>query len=405
VQQFFLIIDALDECEGDDDVRLILDLFSQATNVSTIQLRVFITSRPEVHIHAGFRSLHTTHQNFVLHDISEQIVDRDIRAFLWYELENIREENSTPSEWPGESNIELLCCRASQLFIYASTACRFIRDPLWGPEEGLSIILNDKYQELDEMYTGILAHSIKGTNQHKRYQEMIGEELRRIVGSIVTLLEALPVTELARLIDVPTEKVHQRLRCLHSVLEIPNNDLSPIRLLHPSFRDFLIDQTRCMDSRFCINERTAHNDLLESSLNLMSKYLKKDTCNLQLPGALASGVDRDRLNHYLPFAVQYACRYWVKHLQQCGMELRNHGQVHGFLRTHFLHWLEVLSLIGKISDGVLAVKALESMLMVNNSIVLCSSNTLMQCSQNRMQTIIYTPWFMMQSASFSATDQ
>ncbi|KAF8534300.1 hypothetical protein BDD12DRAFT_983947 [Trichophaea hybrida] len=362
VQQFFLIIDALDECEGDDDVRLILDLFSQAKNINTVQLRVFITSRPEVHIHAGFRSLHTTHQNFVLHDISEQIVDRDIRAFLWYELENIRHENSMPSEWPGESNIELLCRRASQLFIYASTACRFIRDPLWGPEEGLSIILNDKYQELDEMYTGILAHSIKGGDQRRRFQMKIGEELREIVGSIVTLLEALPVTELARLIGVPTEKVHQRLRCLHSVLEIPNNNLSPIRLLHPSFRDFLIDQKRCMDPKFCINERKAHGDLLESSLNLISKHLKKDMCNLQLPGALASEVDMDRLNHYLPVAVQYACRYWVKHLERSSVQLHDHGQVHEFLRTHFLHWLEALSLIGKIADGILAVKALESML-------------------------------------------
>ena len=403
VQQFFLVIDALDECEDANDVRLILDLLSQAKSVSTVQLRVFITSRPEMHIHAGFRSsLQTTHQNFVLHDISEQIVDKDILAFLRYELEIIRKESSLPCEWPGENNIRILCHRASQLFIYASTACRFIRDPEWSPQEGLSIILNDNYQELDEVYTGILANSIKGTDRSRQYSqvEKLREELRRIVASIVILFEALPVTDLATLIGIPLENVRSRLRRLHSVLDIPNNNLSAIRLLHPSFRDFLLDQKRCVDSQFCINEQKAHSDLLENCLKLMSKHLQKDICNLQLPGALASEVDRDRINYCLPLVVQYACCYWVKHLQRSSIELCNNGQVHEFLRNHFLHWLEALSLLGKMSDGVLAVKALESILPVSNATVLCLSYTLIHRSPNPMQTIIYSPWFMMQSASF-----
>jgi len=390
VQQFFLIIDALDECEGDKDVRLILELLSQANIVSTVPLRVFITSRPEMHIHAGFGSLlQTTHKNFVLHDISKHIVDNDIRAFLWHELEIIRKESSLPCEWPGENNIQILCHRASQLFIYASTACRFIRDPDWSPKEGLSIILNDKYQELDEVYTGVLANSIKGRDRSKYSQvDKLREELRRIVASIVILFEALPVTDLAMLIGIPLENVRSRLRRLHSVLDIPNNNLSAIRLLHPSFRDFLLDQRRCVDSQFCINEQKAHSDLFENCLKLMSKHLQKDICNLQLPGALASEVSRDRINQCLPLAVQYACCYWVKHLQQSSIELRNNGQVLEFLRNHFLHWLEALSLLGKMSDGVLAVKALESILAVSNATVLCLSYTLIHCSPNPMQTII-----------------
>jgi len=49
-----LVIDALDECEGDSDIRMILQLFSQVQDLNAIQLRVFITSRPETSLRLGF---------------------------------------------------------------------------------------------------------------------------------------------------------------------------------------------------------------------------------------------------------------------------------------------------------------------------------------------------------------
>jgi hypothetical protein len=166
---------------------------------------------------------------------------------------------------------------------------------------------------------------------------------------------------------LPMETVRARLRFLHSVLEVPESDEHPIRLLHPSFRDFLLDNKRCKELQFWIDEKKAHNHLTICCLKLMSECLKKDMCNLQLPGALIIEVDKDKVNGHLPLAVQYACLYWVKHLQRSDMVLHENDQVHKFLQTHFLHWLEALSLIGEISEGVLAVKALEFMAIVTVS--------------------------------------
>ena len=39
-------------------------------------------------------------------------------------------------------------------------------------------------------------------------------------------------------------------------------------------------------------------------------------------------------------------------------ELSDDGAIFAFLREHFLHWLESLSLIHKLSDGVLLIKRL-----------------------------------------------
>lgn len=45
--------DALDECEQ-DDIRRILPRLEEAKSLNTLQLRVFITSRPETAIRYGF---------------------------------------------------------------------------------------------------------------------------------------------------------------------------------------------------------------------------------------------------------------------------------------------------------------------------------------------------------------
>jgi len=367
-QVFVLVIDALDECEGDDDIKLILRLLAEAKKEA--QLRVFVTSRPETPIRFGFhRITQEAHQDFVLHNISPPVIQHDISIFLHHELQIIQRENQFPEGWPGEGTIKLLSERAQGLFIYAATACRFIRDPSWNPVESLSLILKDAYvgqsftQELDEIYTRILTHSI--ILRDRRNKEQLYIEFRLIVGSIVILPDYLSSTILARLLELPVETIKVRLRCLHSVLDVPESDQSPIRLLHPSFRDFLQDQQRCLERQFWIDENHTHGHLFMMCIKVMSKHLKRDMCKLRLPGALISKVKEIVLGNSLPLEVQYACQYWVHHLRRSNAKLFDNGQVHTFLRNHFLHWVEALSLIGKMSDCVLIVKSLEEKLTVS----------------------------------------
>ena len=116
--RFVLVIDALDECDDDRDAGLILQLFSQIDTIRSIQLRAFVTSRPESHIGFGFRSLpQSTHHCFILHEIPTQIADGDIRIFLLDETKKIRLEHYMADDWPGNDKIQVLCERAGQLFI------------------------------------------------------------------------------------------------------------------------------------------------------------------------------------------------------------------------------------------------------------------------------------------------
>jgi hypothetical protein len=111
----------------------------------------------------------------------------------------------------------------------------------------------------------------------------------------------------------------------------------------------------------------------------MSNALKRDICDLKMAGVLIGEVERNRITSCLSMAVLYACRYWVNHLQRSEIGLcDDNGLVHIFLKEHFLHWLEALSLMGKISEGVLAITLLESIVIVSDI-----QRTFMETQTNR----------------------
>ena len=384
-----LVIDALDECEGEDDIRGILQLLAQAQSLETIQLRIFVTSRPETPIRLGFRTMpEILHQDLVLNDISRAIVDQDIYIFFEHKLSEIRNmSDDLPVDWPGKKTIDLLVLKAHGLFIYAATVCRFIEEggEQWPPQDLLDLVLPDDStsgsllrkpgqtvathksptKEVDEIYTQVLECSFKRVHD-ERDKQQLAEAFRQVVGAIIVLFEPLPTTALAGLLPARKETINMRLRHLRSVLDVTESQDSTVRLLHPSFRDFLLDKQRCHNQHFRVDEKKTHKVLTGSCLRLMSSHLKRDICDLQMPGTLASEIESSRVEQCLPAHVQYACRYWVDHLARSDIDLCNDDQVYKFIQEHFLHWLEALSIMGKMSDGFLIITALQSMLIVSD---------------------------------------
>jgi NACHT domain len=371
------VIDALDECES-EGLPSILQLLTKVKELKVVQVRVFITSRPEIPVRLGFRKIaDIAHYDLMLHSVPQLVIEHDISIFLRHELAKIKEHKSLEEDWPGEADVQKLVKKSGRLFIYAATACRFLsKSPL--PKKRLSEMLqvdstsHSSTKELDEMYKMILTNLIiEGQDEDNKDVVRL---FKQIVGSIVILFDSLPGPALTELLAVLPDEVNATLEPLRSVLNVPEDKASPIQLFHLSFRDFLLDENRCPD-QFWIDERTVHSDLLVHCLKLMSEHLRRDMCELGLPGALASEVERGKVEQYLPLNIQYACRYWVYHLQRSKIDIYDNGQVHIFLQKHFLHWLEALSLIGNLSDGIGVVRTFESILIVSDSINSCNSLT------------------------------
>jgi hypothetical protein len=357
-----LVIDALDECEDTRDVKEILRLLAAPGALSAIQLRVLVTSRPEIPIRLGFHEMTgILHRDLVLHNVPREIIDHDISIYFHDELKNIE---------LSEQTIGRLTEKASGLFIWAATACRFINQAKRVANTRLALVLEGgdsergPEKELDNIYVGILLNSISGDYDEEEKVELF-ELFRKVVGAIMVLFDPLSAEALARLLNEAKSAVNQTLGDLHSVLKIPESPIYPIRLLHPSFRDFLLDKQRCQDQQFWVEEKEAHQMLAMSCLRLMSEHLKRNICGLHSPGALVTEVHGDQITKCLPKELRYACRYWVEHLRQSEARLGDNAQVYQFLQKHFLHWLETLALIGKVSDGAVMLSVLESMLAVS----------------------------------------
>jgi hypothetical protein len=366
-----IVIDALDECERDEDIRAILQLLSQTKGLKPVSLRVFVTSRPELPIRLGFKQMSDgMYQDLILHEVPKQTIQHDIAVFLEHELVKIREQRSLSADWPSRNQIQALVDMAIPLFIFAATACRYIGDKRDNPKKRLGIILQyqmgTQVSKLDRTYLPILDQLFDDDDEADK--ERRTSEFREIVGSIVTLQSPLSIISLAHLLGIPEEDVSCRLDLLHSVLSIPVNEDMPVRLLHLSFRDFLVDPQKRGKSPFWVDEIETHERLASKCLQLMSSLegLRQNICKLLNPGTLRSEIDEQKIAICLPPGLQYACRYWVHHLEQSDHHIHDGDPIHLFLQKYLLYWLEAMSLIGETYKCIHMINRLQALAEVRS---------------------------------------
>ncbi|KIL90265.1 hypothetical protein FAVG1_05995 [Fusarium avenaceum] len=364
-----LILDALDECDSEKDIRVILRVLATARTLNGMSLRIFITSRPEIPIRHGFAMIpDVERQVFVLHEISPDVVDRDLSLYFRDSFSVIREERGYADDWPDGGTIKRLVDNSCGLFIWASTACRFIREGRRLASKRISTLLNGHRsgagpeQQLDQIYTSVLQDSIQQDYNEKEKVELY-EILREVLGSIVILSSPLSMQSLANLLSMPLREVQDTLADLHTIFNIPRQPSRPIRLHHPTFRDFLLDKTRCRDPDLWVDEKEAHKTLADSCIALMSKKLKTNICGLGSPGTLVKDVNPGHVSRCISPELQYACVYWAQHYQKSGARLTDGDRVHRFLEEHLLHWLEAINLIGKSSEMTTITRLYHSLLV------------------------------------------
>ncbi len=353
-----MVLDALDECDDFDDIRLLLHLLGDTQNLAGFGLRVLVTSRPEIPIRLGFNNMkHIAYFALALHDVPRAIVDQDIKRFVTHELFQIKIERSLLSSWPGEDKIQIITSRADGLFIYAATVCRYVNGP-W--QVSASARLEQVCQEnftkhkstdsLDAMYLMVLVSSMSDDFSDQEAQEAT-IRLRQVVGSVILLLDNLSATELVTLLFPSVvaggKLVQDTLASLHAIFDVPEDLSKPIQMLHLSFRDFLMDSARCPDVRFQIDQQRVHHDLFNRCFDLMDRSLQKTICQLSGEGCFVDEVSEAALIQHLRYGLRYACRHWISHARHGRVTLSDNGIVHEFLRQKFLHWLEVISLIRK----------------------------------------------------------
>ncbi|KAJ7867537.1 hypothetical protein B0H14DRAFT_2346970, partial [Mycena olivaceomarginata] len=240
-----IIIDGLDECEGQHVQEEILRCFANPI-LSPLPVYLLIASRPEPHISETFRgtSLKGQHRRVNVDQSFE-----DVRKYLHDEFARIRTDHqqtmtNIPSPWPSSSVMDELVEKSSGYFVYASTVIKFVDDKYHRPSDRLDIVTGleepdsgSPFAALDQLYSQILSQvSVSARPRVLHILAIIASDLEFGVKPIERLLELKP------------GDVRLALRRLHSVIYIDesddNDEFHQPSHHHASFRDYLQDSTR-----------------------------------------------------------------------------------------------------------------------------------------------------------------
>lgn len=331
-----LVIDALDECGTEKDrVKLLRVLWNGLSDLPSF-IRFIIASREEADIQRTLAS-HPAVCSYHLH-IDSAASRGDISEFLRHHLTEIRATNKylqLDSDWPGDEKIDALTERAAGLFVWASTACLYIDS--YTPDRQLNELITEQsvdtssepFANLDRLYKAGLQSAGRWTDPRFR------SDCCAILGAILCARIPLTCYMIDSLLSL-SQSCLQSISHLGCVLRW--SETEPIRILHPSFHDYL--SARCGGEPWFIdldqhNERLAVNcvKLLDSG-----DGLRENICGLTLPHPVQ--------NETLPEAMSYACKFWVEHLCLISKAENNiEDLIYKFLNQHILHWMEALAIL------------------------------------------------------------
>ncbi|CCM01097.1 uncharacterized protein FIBRA_03145 [Fibroporia radiculosa] len=244
-----VLIDALNESGGREIREEILrvlsgrqDRFSPPSTELPSNVRILVTSRPLQDIKDALEE--ASHiRRLSLHDIPLDDSARDIGNYIVHKLRY-------PSITFDDIRFQSLAQNADRVFEWARLACWYIKiDSLPGLDVNGrfdSIIAGTSttgIQLLDNMYERVL----EGIMPKSVRQDTI-PLFRSVMGQIISLSEPLPVVALAemrkRYLCESTIPVEPTTKSLSALLTGTPEGQIPVRSLHASFYDFLIDKDR-----------------------------------------------------------------------------------------------------------------------------------------------------------------
>lgn len=363
------VLDALDECGSEKERKDLLTLIRNGLADLPDFVKFIISSRPDADIRALFKSMGAQVEFYDLGSLQGSDVDIDILALIRSRMREIAQAYELAEDWPGSEKCQALLQEAKGLFIWAFTACEFIDDDESdGPDEQLRVILNKSaaLPTLDELYLRVLRQALSSHASANRLAN-----LQIILGAIVAAMDPLTPCDLAALLDISGstrlasgKAVKDVVRKLHSVLIIPTAEDEVLRIIHPSFVDFITDESRCADARFFVRTGSQHLYLAKRCLRHMQLHLHRDMCQMGIGPCMNEDVSEHHIFRSIPGDLKYACRFWAEHIHRTEVDSELYALVAGFAFEHLLHWMEVMSLINMHDETISALLSVRASLKV-----------------------------------------
>ena len=356
-----VVVDALDESGPESSRCHILSVLgSPQTAKLPSNFRLLVTSRPLPDIQAVLsRACHV--KAVSLDDVPVTFTERDIRLFVSMKLGELEDI--------GEAEVSQIAQKADGLFEWARLACEFIRQDTTGEMvkkrfgDCVANASGEGNALLDEIYLTILDSIVS-----RRPTPLL--RFRSVMRQVLHTLDPLPIDGLNAMRRHFSHKednfdVAIVLRFMGPVLSGITEHTNPIRPLHSSFYDFLVDKNRSRD--FSIEQHDVHHDLAVASFTVMQAGLQFNICGLEtsyLSNSEVEGLDK-KIEENIPLHLQYSCRFWANHLQDVEFDSELLQLVRRLVTgVEMLFWLEALGVSKVIREAHWALTSTEGWLQV-----------------------------------------
>lgn len=232
---------------------------------------------------------------------------------------------------------------ADGTFLWVALVCESLR-PV--PPRYVRSRLNDFAPGLDKFYERMM---------DQINESPIKSECHHILATVALTFRPVTLEELESIIDAPPEvppNVEWLEQAVHSsgcILTIRNRTIS---FVHQSAKDWIL--SKASHILYPAGMTQGHSRLARSCIARVSVpgVLVNDLYTIGRPDARRAIFTTEDLASLLAPGIVYACSFWALHAIQSKQDLFDDGHVHEFLQKHFLHWLEALSWLGRLSSAV-----------------------------------------------------
>lgn len=335
-----LVIEALDECGTEGQQVEIIDSCYELSKFGW--LKICITSRPT----DAITSQMSADQTMQMELSTEDSLD-DVSLYFHQKFASSRRLKNKSYE----SEIQRLTKLSQGLFIWASVVFSYLEKST-SPTRLLNYLLmpqetgaygSEVFLPLYTLYYDILEEAIPRSGDSNK-------DYHNVFGSIV--LAAEPINRQI-LISLVTTSDMSDPDCVYNILA----DLSPllkvtetgkISLIHPSFSEY-IQSENCPRS-YQITQ-AGHEYLFQQSIVFLEQNLRFNMYDIETSCILNQDIESlaERIDSDLQGALYYATRYYLLHfLNNSSSQLA--AKLVVFWQQHLLHWLEVVSALGKVLE-------------------------------------------------------
>lgn len=348
----FFIIDALDECTT--GLPLLLDLIMDSS--ARYQLKWLVSSRNWPHIIERLDTM--TWIAPISLELNETSVSKAVDIFIQYKVSQLAIVKKY-SETTHDTIYGYLLSHSQGTFLWVALVCQELDKT---PRRHVLKHLSAFPSGLDALY-GRMIDQVR--------QSEDAELCKQILAIMLTVYRPITLDELSSLIEVPDEALqddYDEHRFLFDIIAVCGSFLTlrqdTIVFIHQSAKDFLLQGAS--NDLLPHDIEAEHYRIFTYSLKTMLTILRRDIFNIKLPGVSMNDVRAPSPNPLT--AAQYACVYWVDHLENGKSNVINTldkgGLVDVFLQQSYLYWLEALSILGNVSYGIQAIQKLEVLIQV-----------------------------------------